>query len=261
MSVVGFIVVLIMVFLCSGFSSPLSPLLCFITVYLIICVSLCYFIDEVERTPTWAEHIIVIWSCIRIMRFRRNKIVISAPPPPPPRPNIPAPTPTPTPHPQKFSFWPFQGGFSVAVLCLCVCSLIYGVCSVLVCSSSLLQWMPRQGCALWLQHFLGFFNYILREIPRCTKNIISPVKFLQIATIFAKTLVYKSYSYKSNCLIARRVPCRHTILMSHGYRLPLIVQIYLTYFCNCSTTHNVLVLSSNGLKAVPIKLLKEETEW
>ena len=48
MCVVGLIVVLFVVFLCSGFRSPLSPLLCFITEFLIICVSLWCFTDETE---------------------------------------------------------------------------------------------------------------------------------------------------------------------------------------------------------------------
>ena len=38
-----------MVFLCSGFRSPLSSLLCFIAVFFIINVSLWYFTDEVEN--------------------------------------------------------------------------------------------------------------------------------------------------------------------------------------------------------------------
>ena len=36
------------IFLCSGFSSALSSFLCYITVFLIIYVSLCCFTDEVE---------------------------------------------------------------------------------------------------------------------------------------------------------------------------------------------------------------------
>ena len=39
MSVVGPTVVMFVVFLCSGFRLPFIPLLCFITVVLIICVS------------------------------------------------------------------------------------------------------------------------------------------------------------------------------------------------------------------------------
>ena len=48
MSVVGLIVVLFVVFFCPGFRSPLNPLLCFSTVFLIIRVSLWWFTDEVE---------------------------------------------------------------------------------------------------------------------------------------------------------------------------------------------------------------------
>ena len=40
MSVVGLIVVLFVVFLCSGFRSALGPLLCIITLFLITSVSL-----------------------------------------------------------------------------------------------------------------------------------------------------------------------------------------------------------------------------
>ena len=42
------IVVLFTFVLCSGFRSPLSPLLCFITVVLNTCISLWCFTDEVE---------------------------------------------------------------------------------------------------------------------------------------------------------------------------------------------------------------------
>ena len=38
----------LVVFLCCGFRSPFSPLLCFITVVLIICVSLYCFTDKVD---------------------------------------------------------------------------------------------------------------------------------------------------------------------------------------------------------------------
>ena len=48
MSVVEPIVALFVIVLCSGFRSPLIPLLCFITVFLIICVALRCFTDEVE---------------------------------------------------------------------------------------------------------------------------------------------------------------------------------------------------------------------
>ena len=48
MSVVWLIGVLFVVFLCSGFRTPLSPLLCFITVFLNICILLWCFTDEVE---------------------------------------------------------------------------------------------------------------------------------------------------------------------------------------------------------------------
>ena len=44
----------------------------------------------------------------------------------------------------------FRGGSSVAVpLCLCVCTAVYGVCFVVVCSSTLLLLVPREGCASW----------------------------------------------------------------------------------------------------------------
>ena len=43
----------------------------------------------------------------------------------------------------------------------CVCGFIYDVCVVLICSSSLLRLVPREGCASFLWHFLGTFTYIL----------------------------------------------------------------------------------------------------
>ena len=45
MSVVGPIVLLFVVFLSSGFRSPLSYLFCFITVFMLIFVSLCCFTE------------------------------------------------------------------------------------------------------------------------------------------------------------------------------------------------------------------------
>ena len=49
MSVVGPFVILFVAFLSSGIRSPLGPLLCFITDFLIVCVSLQSFKDEVEN--------------------------------------------------------------------------------------------------------------------------------------------------------------------------------------------------------------------
>ena len=59
MSVVGFVVVLFLVFLCSGFRSPLSPLLCFIIVFVIIMHSTVIHVFH-------SEHMCIIWSYIRI---------------------------------------------------------------------------------------------------------------------------------------------------------------------------------------------------
>ena len=50
------VVVLFVVFLCSGFRSPLRPLLYFIKV-LIICVSRRYFINKVEDSYADQSHI------------------------------------------------------------------------------------------------------------------------------------------------------------------------------------------------------------
>ena len=61
MSVIGCHVVLFLVFLCSGFRSPLSPLFCFITVFVIICVSQMKY-----RTPMQTEHMFIMWRCIGI---------------------------------------------------------------------------------------------------------------------------------------------------------------------------------------------------
>ena len=58
-----------------------------------------------------------------------------------------------------FSYWPFKDGSSVAVIvCFCVFGFICGVVlSLLV--SHLSFFVPREGCASWLWHFLGIFTY------------------------------------------------------------------------------------------------------
>ena len=105
MSVVGLIVVLFVCFLCSGFRSPLSTLLYFITVFLLVCVSLSWFTDAVEDP----------YANFR-KKVRASKTILS---------------PHPTTTTQCFWYWPFQGVSSVTVLvflCLCVCDLICGLC-------------------------------------------------------------------------------------------------------------------------------------
>ena len=60
-------------FPCSGIRSPLSPLLCFISV-LIICVSLSCFTDEVEDPLVGGAYIFVSWSASALRaRFRASK--------------------------------------------------------------------------------------------------------------------------------------------------------------------------------------------
>ena len=79
MSVGELIVVLLMVILCFGFRSPLSPLLCFITVFLIICISLCCFTDKVEdpyADRTYGK--CVIWSFIKPRGYKTFFMLNSA---------------------------------------------------------------------------------------------------------------------------------------------------------------------------------------
>ena len=140
MSVVGLIVVQFIVFLCSGFRSPLSHLLCFITVVLIIFVFTVIFHDEVEN-PYAERTCISIWICIRIKGEISTKL------------NGLSQSPV-------VSYWPFQDCSSDAVLlCFCVCCFVCGVCVVLVCFSSLLLLMPQVSRATWLWHFLDIFTY------------------------------------------------------------------------------------------------------
>ena len=64
------------------------------------------------------------------------------------------------PQPSKwFSYWSFQGGSSVAALCLCDCVFIYDVCVILFCYSSLRPLVARKGCASWLWLFGGYFHF------------------------------------------------------------------------------------------------------
>ena len=69
---VGLIVVLFVVFLRSGFRPPLKPLLCFITMFLIICVPLCSFTDEIE--DPYANRNIVILSSAELAQRVINQL-------------------------------------------------------------------------------------------------------------------------------------------------------------------------------------------
>ena len=99
------------VFLCSGFSSPLSPLLGFI-MFSIICISLWCYADELKT-------------------LLRTAVI--------------------------------QDGSYAVCLSLWVGGFICGVCFVIIYSSYLL-FVPREGCALWLWHFLGTFTYIFGPV-------------------------------------------------------------------------------------------------
>ena len=66
MSVVGLIVVMFVVFLCSGFRSPSHPLICFSSVFMIICVSCPCSTDEVENR--YADRIYTVDS--RYLEFQ-----------------------------------------------------------------------------------------------------------------------------------------------------------------------------------------------
>ena len=104
--------VMFVVFLCSGFRSPLSPLLGFIT-FSIICISLWCYKDELKT----------------LMRTAVNQ----------------------------------DGSYVAVVLSLWVGGFICGVCFVIIYSSYLI-FVPREGCALWLWHFLGTFTYMFGPV-------------------------------------------------------------------------------------------------
>ena len=72
MYVVGPIVVLFVTFLCSGFKSPLCPLLYFITA--IICISLWCFTDEMENPYTDQTYVCNLESelTLSVPNFRRH---------------------------------------------------------------------------------------------------------------------------------------------------------------------------------------------
>ena len=59
-------------FLCFGFRPSLSQFLCFITVFMIICVSLRCFTEEVED-PTRTEHVCTLELFRMRVRFLVNK--------------------------------------------------------------------------------------------------------------------------------------------------------------------------------------------
>ena len=137
MSKVGLIVVLLVVFLCFGFSSPLSPLLCFITVVLFIFVSLWCFTAEVENLyADWT------YICTFNLELYQNKEwglkqvkLVSAP--------------------QEVSYLLFQSGSSVVVLLpLCVCCFICGICLYIFVPH--LSLVPDEDCASWFWHILAF---------------------------------------------------------------------------------------------------------
>ena len=98
---------------------------------------------------TFSDIAAKIVLCIFLL-FEQSFVIFSSPCSPPSPPPPPPPTPV--------VFFPFQGGSSVAVLSLCIGGFIYGVCVVLICSSSFLTLVPPEGCASWLWHFLDIFS-------------------------------------------------------------------------------------------------------
>ena len=72
---VGPIVDLFVVFLCSGFRSPLSHMLCFITVFVItcICVSLFCFTDEVDDSYADRTYVCNFATHQKTTRFRASR--------------------------------------------------------------------------------------------------------------------------------------------------------------------------------------------
>ena len=76
----------------------------------------------------------------------------------------------------------------------CACSkalfrltYVCSVCSVLICSSSLLLLVPREGCSSWLRHFLGIFTYIFT------------ISFLFEIFMISLSEMEKSFQNESRC--------------------------------------------------------------
>ena len=63
-----------------------------------------------------------------------------------------------TSFPTDRSKWFLCRSFSLFVH-LCICSFMCRVCVFLICSTSLILVVPREGCASGLWYFLGIFNY------------------------------------------------------------------------------------------------------
>ena len=144
MFVVGLTVVQFVVFCCSGFITPLSLLLYFIRMIVILYVSLWCFtekVNELYADRTYVCNLELHQNCGRVSR-EYNWF-------------IPSPPPAPI-HPP----------------------LVFLLFRWLYCCSSLFvrRWFymwrlfwhylflippfPREGCASWLWHFLGIFTYI-----------------------------------------------------------------------------------------------------
>ena len=95
---------------------------------------------------------------------------------------------------QCFSYWPFQGDSSVAVLfCLCVCGFICGVCFVLICSSSLLLLVPREGIS-W-----GIFTYI------CSLRRLCCLPFWLLRTLKCCTVVFLRNCENNETVITMKI--------------------------------------------------------
>ena len=135
MSVVWPIVVLFMFFfLCSGFISPTSPLICFITVLVAMCVSQSLFSDQIDDPCTdWTFVLFVIWryvgfecEVLRINWFRSPGVFLLT-------------------VPGRLSF--------AVLLCSCVSGFVHDVCIVLVCCKTLLLLVPREGLCFMIVAF------------------------------------------------------------------------------------------------------------
>ena len=144
MSVVGPIVVLFVVFLCSFFRSPLSPFFCFITM-----------IQWWGSGPLWGPNMFVIWNRIRFkVSYRTSKTVIRPLPPPQPSP------PPPSSVPRVVFLVTFQRLFCCCSVPLFVCLWFHIVKFIFffICSSCLSPSLDASGRPCFV--FMAFPGYI-----------------------------------------------------------------------------------------------------
>ena len=79
-----------------------------------------------------------------------------------------------------------EGEFSDVAMFVCwsasmfvrLCACIWGDCTVLICSLSLLPMVPRECCSLWFWHFLGIFTYMFSNV--LLKDVASVSNILRV---------------------------------------------------------------------------------